>query len=199
MSSGSSSTSITLGNSVPNYVELAALIVPQRKLGVKDKLRRACPFLPMPLFLGWDMDPKDEDVPPDTTVPGLLLSDIESGATRTVTARWMHALYKHTVDTQEAGTLVMHFSEAGYTTQFGWAHTLVLVTFLLQFSTILFAMMNGQKREGWLLLVAGLIRIGEGIFASVYPKHQGPRVRDTATLRYCGDRQCAANFKLRHA
>ncbi|KAJ6494362.1 hypothetical protein C8R45DRAFT_927559 [Mycena sanguinolenta] len=185
MSAGSPSSSIQFGNSVPNYVELAALVVPQRKLGVKDKLRRACAFLPMPLSLGWDFDPKDEDVPLDSTVPGLLLSDIESGATRAVTAHWMHALYKHTVDTHKPGTFVIHLAEAGYTTHFGWAHTLVLVTFLLQFSTILFAMIHGQKREGWLLLGAGMIRIGEGIFVSMYPKYRDPRINNPTKSRYC--------------
>ncbi|KAF8193864.1 hypothetical protein K438DRAFT_826599 [Mycena galopus ATCC 62051] len=183
MSSDSANSPIPLGNSVANYVELAALVVPQRKLGVKDRLRPACTFLPMPLSLGWDADPKDDEAPPDSMVPGLLLSDMESGATRLVTARWMHALYKHTVETQKAGTLVMHLREAGYTAQFCWAHTVILVTFLLQFLAILVAIMHGQRREGWIMLTGGLIRIGEGIFAWAVPKYQAPRTRDS--LRYC--------------
>ncbi|KAJ7897653.1 hypothetical protein B0H14DRAFT_3425010 [Mycena olivaceomarginata] len=173
----------SLGNSLANYVELAALIVPQRKLGVKDRLRRACPFLPMPLSLGWDDDPKEDEAAPDSTVPGLLLSDMKSGATRFVTARWMYSLYKHTVDTQKPGTLVMHLREADYTAQFGWAHGLILATFLLQFSVILVAMMYGKQREAWLLLAAGVIRIGEGIFAWAYPKYRNPRTRPET--RYC--------------
>ncbi|KAJ7611978.1 hypothetical protein DFH06DRAFT_153228 [Mycena polygramma] len=184
MSSSGSSTPITL-DSIPNYVELAALIVPQRKLGVKDRLRRAMPFLPMPLSLGWDADPGDEERPDDSWVPGLLLSDIKSGATRHVTARWMHTLYKHTQDNQKPGTLVMHLHEAGYTAHFGWPHALVLLTFLLQFSVVPFAMMYRHKREGWLLLAAGLIRIGEAIYAWVCPKHRLPRSEYRAAPRYC--------------
>lgn len=172
-------------SSVANYVELAALVLPSRQLGINDKLRRACPFLPMPLSLGWDTDPGDEETPPDSTVRGLYLSDIKSGATRLVTARWMHALYKHTQDVQEPGTLVMHLHEAGFTTQFGWAHALVLGTFLLQSSVVLFALILGQRREGWLLLAAGLIRLGEALFSWVYPRYQDPRDKYREQPRYC--------------
>ncbi|KAF8193868.1 hypothetical protein K438DRAFT_1828190 [Mycena galopus ATCC 62051] len=182
-SSPQDSSNIITASSVASYVELAALVIPQRKLGLKDKLRRACAFLPMPLSLGWDADPEEEEAPPDSTVPGLLLSDMGSGATRFVTARWMHSLYKNTVETQKPGTFVVHLREAGYTTKIGWAHAVILVTFLLQFSIILVAMMYGQHREGWLLLAGGLIRIGEGIFAWAYPKYRDPRTRNSP--RYC--------------
>ncbi|KAJ6527036.1 hypothetical protein B0H19DRAFT_1385485 [Mycena capillaripes] len=139
----------------------------------------------MPLSLGWDTDPGDEETPPDSTVRGLWLSDIKSGATRLVTARWMHALYKHTQEVQEPGTFVMHLREAGFTTQFGWAHALVLGTFLLQSSVVLFALMLGKRREGWLLLAAGLIRIGEALFSWAYPRYQGPRDTYREQPRYC--------------
>ncbi|KAF7338942.1 hypothetical protein MVEN_01970400 [Mycena venus] len=172
-------------SSVTNYVELAALVLPPRQLGVKDKLRRACPFLPMPLSLGWDTHPDDEEAPPGSTVRGLYLSDIKSGATRLVTASWMHALYKHTQDVQKPGTLVMHLREAGFTTQFSWVHTLVLGTFLLQSSVVLLALMIGQQREGWLLLAAGLIRISEALFAWAYPKYEDPRSTYREQPRYC--------------
>ncbi|KAJ6548665.1 hypothetical protein B0H19DRAFT_1379037 [Mycena capillaripes] len=122
----------------------------------------------MPLSLGWDADPGDEEPTPDSTVPGLLLSDIKSGATRL-----------------EPGTLVMHLHEAGYSAQFGWAHGLVLGTFLLQLSVVLFAMIYGQRREGWLLLAGGLIRIGEGIFAWACPKYREPRAAFRDAPRYC--------------
>ncbi|KAJ7728509.1 hypothetical protein B0H16DRAFT_1734659 [Mycena metata] len=32
----------------------------------------------MPLSLGWDADPRDDEAPPDWTIPGLMLSDIGS-------------------------------------------------------------------------------------------------------------------------
>jgi hypothetical protein len=150
----------------------------------------------MPLSLGWDTDPGDEETPPDSTIPGLLLSDIGTGATRLVTARWMHALYKHIQDTQRPGTLVLHLHEASYTARFSWAHALILGALLLQFLVIPVAMLHGQQREGWLLLAAGLIRIGEGVFAWAYPMYREPRMTypkrradplsdDTAPLRYC--------------
>ncbi|KAJ7034461.1 hypothetical protein C8F04DRAFT_573759 [Mycena alexandri] len=179
------SSPIPLGNSIANYVELAALVLPERKLGIKERMRSACAFLPMPLSLGWDTDPGDEEAPPDSTIPGLMLSDMSSGATRLVTARWMHALYKHIVDTQNPGTIVMHLQEAGYTAHFGWAHIVICATFLLQFWSIIFAMTHGQRREGLLLLAAALLRILEGIFAWAYPKYRPPRSEETATARYC--------------
>ncbi|KAJ7729927.1 hypothetical protein B0H16DRAFT_1585983 [Mycena metata] len=177
------SSPIPLGNSIPNYVELAALILPERKLGIKERMRGACAFLPMPLSLGWDIDPGDEEVPPDSTIAGLMLSDMGSGATRLVTARWMHRLYKHTVDTQDPGTIVMQLQEADYTAHFGWAHMVICATFLLQFSSTMFAMAHGQRREGLLLLGAALIRIFEGLFAWACPKYRPAREADTA--RYC--------------
>ncbi|KAJ7131165.1 hypothetical protein C8R44DRAFT_774438 [Mycena epipterygia] len=183
--SASSSGPLTLGDSIPNYVELAALVVPQKKLGIKEKLRRACGYLPMPLSLGWDADAGDEEAPHDSTVPGLLLSDIASGATRLVSARWMHALYKHTMDTQPPGTMVMHLREAGYTTEFRWPHAMILATFLVQLSFVLFAMTHGQRREGWLLLAGGFIRISEGVIAWMYPQYRDPRSDDTVIPRYC--------------
>ncbi|KAJ7083427.1 hypothetical protein C8R44DRAFT_903839 [Mycena epipterygia] len=179
------STTILPGNSLQKYVELAALVVPQRKLGLRDRIRRACGFLPMPLSLGWDSDPEDEDFPVDSQVPGLLLSDIASGATRVVTAHWMHALYKHIVDTHDAGTIALHLQEAGYTTQFGWGHTMLLSTFVIQLSFILFAITHNQRREGWLILAAGLIRISEGLLAWAHPKHEDPRATDRVSPRFC--------------
>ncbi|KAJ7736196.1 hypothetical protein DFH07DRAFT_779747 [Mycena maculata] len=163
MSSDSSSSSqvITLGNSIPDYVELAVLIISARKPGIAYKLRCACGFLPMPLSLGWDADPGDEEAPPDFTVPGLLLSDMGSGATRLITARWMHALYKHTVDTQRPGTMVIHLTEAAYTARFGWPHSVVLTSFFFQLLVLSLTMEHGLRREAWLLLGAICIHIFE--------------------------------------
>ncbi|KAJ7181211.1 hypothetical protein C8R46DRAFT_1320001 [Mycena filopes] len=183
--SSDSSGSPPTGNSIANYVELAALVLPERKLGLKERLRRTCSFLPMPLSLGWDADPGDEEAPPDSTVPGLMLSDIGSGATRLVTARWMHALYKHTVETRKPGTIVIHLEEAGYTARLGPMHAVILLTFLLQVLCIPFAMFQGQHREGLLLLAAVFIRLLEGAFAWAYPKYEPPRSEESATARYC--------------
>ncbi|KAJ6626140.1 hypothetical protein B0H10DRAFT_2211331 [Mycena sp. CBHHK59/15] len=173
------------GNALPNYVELAAIVIPPRKLGLPERIRPACTFLPMPLSLGWDADPGEEELPADATVPGLLLSDIGSGATRPVTARWMHALYKHAVETHPAGSLVMHLREAGFTRTFGWAHALLLATFSIQLTLVLFAMTHGQRREGWLVFAGGLIRVFEAALAWACPRHRAPRSEERDAPRYC--------------
>ncbi|KAJ7197762.1 hypothetical protein GGX14DRAFT_470778, partial [Mycena pura] len=178
-------SSLPFGNTVANYVELAAIVIPPGKHGLRDRLRRACGFLPMPLALGWDADPRDEEAPQDSTVPGLMLSDIGSGATRLVTAHWMHALYKHTLE-KPPGTIVMFLREAGYTTHFGWPHALILGAFLLQLAIVPVVLARGQRREGLLLLVAALIRICEGAWAWAFPQFRPPRAdRNRLAPRYC--------------
>ncbi|KAJ6626143.1 hypothetical protein B0H10DRAFT_2211334 [Mycena sp. CBHHK59/15] len=172
-------------NALPIYVELTAIVIPPRKLGLPDRIRPACTFFPMPLSLGWDANPGEEELPADATVPGLLLSDIGSGATRLVTARWMHELYKHAVETHPPGTLVMHMREAGFTHTFGWAHALLLATFSIQLTLVLFAMTHGQRREGWLVFAGGLIRVFEAVLAWAYPRHRAPRSEHRDAPRYC--------------
>ncbi|KAJ7754576.1 hypothetical protein B0H16DRAFT_1722755 [Mycena metata] len=180
-----STASPTLRNSVSNYIELAALVIPQKKTGISHRLRGACAVLPMPLSLGWDADSGDDEAAPDPIVPGLLLSDVGSGATRHVTARWMHSLYKHILETQKPGTYIIHLREASYTQYFGRAHSLLLLAFLLQLSFILFLLVQGQRRDGWLLIAAALIRIFEGILHWAFPEYRDPRTNETAIARYC--------------
>ncbi|KAJ7214199.1 hypothetical protein C8J57DRAFT_1601727, partial [Mycena rebaudengoi] len=147
----------------PNFLQLAALVVPQRRLGLRSSLGRACAFLPMPLCLGWDTDPTGDDSPPDILVPGLLLSDIASGATRMVEAPWMHALYKHGRETYSPGTVVVNLREAGYTSRLGIPHIAMLTTLIAQIIVIVTFMAYGNTREGALLLAASAIRILEGV------------------------------------
>ncbi|KAF8168837.1 hypothetical protein K438DRAFT_1856212 [Mycena galopus ATCC 62051] len=179
--SGSSSAlpSITnppvLAKTVADYIELASLVIPARKLGMPERFRAACNFLPMPLSLGWDTDRREEHLDPDTLVSGLLLSDIDSGATRIVTASWMHALYKNILDHNRPGVIVLELQEAGYTRTFGWGHAFLASTFAIQLTFVLFAMTHGAKREGCLLLTACLVRIGEGLVARAFPRHRAPR------------------------
>ncbi|KAJ7724371.1 hypothetical protein B0H16DRAFT_1698695 [Mycena metata] len=184
-SPNSSNSPLPSGDATANYVELAALILPGRNLGIKERLRSACAFLPMPLSLGWDADPADEEAPPESTVLGLMLSDMEPGAKRQVTARWMHSLYRHTMGTQKPGTIFMQLQEANYTAHFGWAHGVICAMFLLQSWFIIIAITHGQRREGLLLLAAALIRVFDGIFAWAYPRYRAPRSEVSATDRYC--------------
>jgi hypothetical protein len=131
----------------------------------------------MPLCLGWDTDPTGDDSPPDIIVPGLLLSDIASGATRVVEAPWMHALYKHGRETYSPGTVVMNLREAGYTARLGIPHIAMLTTLIVQILVVVIFMVHGSTREGALLLAAGAIRILEGVFAWKYPAYRPPRTQ----------------------
>ncbi|KAJ7748943.1 hypothetical protein B0H16DRAFT_1552287, partial [Mycena metata] len=166
----------------PNFLELAALVVPQRNLGLKHSLRRACRFLPMPLCLGWDADPAGEQSSPDIMVAGLLLSDMASGATRAVEAPWMHALYKRSTGVHPPGTIVMSLREAGYTSKFGFPHAVIVGTLFVQMFVVLVFLVHGHMREGILLVAAGVIRIVEGFLAWTYPTHRPPRAQQQ---RFC--------------
>ncbi|KAF8175685.1 hypothetical protein K438DRAFT_1847524, partial [Mycena galopus ATCC 62051] len=157
-----------LAKTVADYIELASLVIPARNLRMPERFRAACKFLPMPLSLGWDTDRREEHLGPDTRVSGLLLSDIDSGATRIVTASWMHALYKNILDHNRLGRLDTRGRLAG-------PITFLASTFAIQLTFVLFAMRHGAKREGCLPLTACLIRIGEGLVARAFPRHRAPR------------------------
>lgn len=64
------------------FLEFAILAIPQRKMSIREMLRRAFGFLPMPLSLGWQPNPLDPDYPPEGLVKGLVISDIQPDATR---------------------------------------------------------------------------------------------------------------------
>lgn len=164
-----------LAKTVSDYIELASLVIPARKLGIPERFRAACSFLPMPLSLGWDTDRGEEQLDPDAVVSSLLLSDMGSGATRFVTASWMHALYKNIIDNNRPGVIVLELQEAGHTRTFGWGHAFIASTFAIQMTFVLFAMTHGGKREGCLLLIACLVRVGESLVARAFPRHRAPR------------------------
>src|SRR5438128_728498 len=99
-----------------NYLEVVVLIIPEHRTvsSLKQKLRAACAFLPMPLTIGWERDPLEETVASNVlegTVPGLLLSDPRTGATRPVQALWMHALYEHSLELQPRGVVRVGLKE----------------------------------------------------------------------------------------
>ncbi|KAJ7197755.1 hypothetical protein GGX14DRAFT_667487 [Mycena pura] len=96
--------------------------------------------------------PQRQETPHDLAVPRIMLSDIGSGATRLVTARWTHTLHKHIVEKQPPGTIVTLLREADYTAHFDWPHALILGAFLLQLAAVPVAMAFGQRSEGLLLL-----------------------------------------------
>ncbi|KAF8646747.1 hypothetical protein AX16_007074 [Volvariella volvacea WC 439] len=167
-----------LPTSFSNFVELAATVIPKRSKALRQQLRGACGFLPMPMSLGWEMDPLQEEVPADLLVPGLMLTDIASGATRRVEALWMHILYRSMLEEHPMRTTLIHLHEVGFTWRFGLTHTAVLACIVLQFLMALVAAGIGQKRESLLIFFGIFLRILEGQYALAYPRVRPPRYVD---------------------
>jgi hypothetical protein len=107
-----------------NYVEAAAMMMPKRMTGIKHMLHPACKHLPMPMSMGWQENPVDDDYPQCLLVPGLQLSDIDSNATRPVVAPWMHALYSMTHDNQPSGVTEVKLEDAHFAKPFTWQYFL---------------------------------------------------------------------------
>ena len=158
-----------------SYVQLAAIMVPRRKTGLKQMLRPACPYIPMPLSLGWHSNPLESDYSPEDLVPDLSLTDIGSGATRRVVAPWMHALYKHTWDAQPSGVSLMHLKEAQFTIVPGWQHVAIWGVLLVQFSLGLYAFGRRQQKQGAILLIGLVLHILEGVYTWAFPRDFPPR------------------------
>ncbi|ESK93927.1 hypothetical protein Moror_12975 [Moniliophthora roreri MCA 2997] len=170
-----------------NTVELAALLIPGRNLGVKQQLRVAIPYLPIPLCLGWGQNiaeeqKRDQIAPPDEAVPGLVLTHIASGATRAVRAPWMHHLYSQVLDemnttgTRRSKGVTFYIEEAGYSSQITFPHYVVVAILLVQLLVGVYAVSRGcQFREGLLILTGLVIRIAEGVLARQFPFYEPPR------------------------
>ncbi len=159
---------------MPNYTELAAQVIPQTKTGLPFRLRSACGYLPMPLYMGWDTESLT-DAPDSTTIPHLKLTDMLSGATREIQASWMHALYKHTSSCHDGVTL-LHLKEAGYSSQFSWQHVVIVATLTVQLGLALYGFVGEQEREGWIILLGLFTRGWEGLITWAYPATLHPRI-----------------------
>ncbi|KAK0480393.1 hypothetical protein IW261DRAFT_131196 [Armillaria novae-zelandiae] len=159
---------------MPDYTELAAQVIPQTKTGLPIRLRSACAYLPMPLYMGWDTDSLT-DTSDSTTIPHLKLTDMLSGATREIQASWMHALYKHT-SSRHDGVTLLHLKEAGYSSQVSWPHIVIVATLTVQLGFALYGFFEGQEREGWIILLGVLTRFWEGLIAWAYPATRRPRI-----------------------
>ncbi|KAK0470109.1 uncharacterized protein EV420DRAFT_1473210 [Desarmillaria tabescens] len=159
---------------MPNYTELAAQVIPQTKTGLPFRLRSACGYLPMPLYMGWDTDSLT-DMSDSTSIPHLKLTDMLSGATRDVQASWMHALYKHTSSCHDGVTL-LRLKEAGYSSQLSWQHVAIVATIIIQLGLALYGIIGGQEREGWVILLGLFARGLEGAVAWAYPATLPPRI-----------------------
>jgi hypothetical protein len=165
-----------------NHVEVAAMMMPKRMTGIKHMLRPACQYLPMPLSMGLQDNSIDDDYPQRLLVGGLLLTDIDSGATRTVVAPWMHALYSMTHENQPSGVTEIKLEEAHFAMSFTWQHKAVLGVLCFQTILGLLAFTRSQRREGTLILLGILLQILEGYYAWKYPTHRTPRA--AAKARY---------------
>ncbi|KAJ3562917.1 hypothetical protein NP233_g9279 [Leucocoprinus birnbaumii] len=158
-----------------SYIEVTATMMPKRTVGLKHMLRPACHFLPMPMSLGWQEDPIDDDYPQRLLLPGLQLTDIDSGATRTVVAPWMHALYSMTYEELPSGVMEVQVEEAQFTNVFDWQHLAVVCVLCIQGLVGLWALAHSQRREGALILLGITLQLLEGYFAFKFPKYKEPR------------------------
>ncbi|KAK0470101.1 uncharacterized protein EV420DRAFT_1634528 [Desarmillaria tabescens] len=157
-----------------NYVELAAQVVPQNKTGLAFRLRPACGYLPMPLYMGWDTDSLT-DAPDSTNIPHLKLTDMLSGATREIQAPWMHALYTRTSSCRNGVTL-LYLKEVGYSSRLSWRHTVIVMALAIQLGLAVYGFVGGQEREGWIILLGLIVRVLEGVVAWAYPTTLPPRI-----------------------
>lgn len=158
------------------FLELAVSVIPQRKTGIREILRPACNHLPVPLSLGWQSNPLEDDYPDDGFVKGLAISDIASGATRPVVAPWMHALYNETWEKQPVGVTMIQLKEAHFSATFGWRHRVLIAALSAQIGYALYGLTAGQAREGYLALLGVIIQICEGLYVSKFPKYLPPRL-----------------------
>jgi len=161
--------------SSPDYVEVAATILPKRMIGLKHMLRPACRFLPMPMSLGWQENPIDDDYPQRLLVQGLQLTDISSGATRTVIAPWMHALYTMTSEEHPTGVMEVRLKEPRFASTFTWQHFAVLCVLSIQVILGILAISKFQIREGTFILLGILLQLAEGYYAWKFPVYKNPR------------------------
>lgn len=164
------------GTPFSKFLELAVSVIPQRKIGTREMLRPAFGSLPMPLSLGWQPNPLDPDYPPDGLVKGLLISDIASGATRSVEAPWMHTLYNKTWEERPTGVTMIQLKEAHFTARFGWRHRSLIAALFIQIALAIYGIVAHQVREGCLVFLGIFIQICEGLYVSKFPKYQPPRL-----------------------
>ncbi len=168
-------SNLGLNEASPNDVEVAATMMPKRMTGIKHMLRPACRFLPMPMSLGWQENPIDDDYPQRLLIQGLQLTDINSGATRTVTAPWMHALYTMTYEEQPCGVVEVKLQEAQFTQSFFWQHLAALCVLAIQAILGFWAFGHHEFREGAFVLLGVSLQIMEGYFAWKFPVYRDPR------------------------
>lgn len=161
--------------SSPDYVEVAATILPKRMIGLKHMLRPACRFLPMPMSLGWQENPIDDDYPQPLLIQGLQLTDISSGATRTVIAPWMHALYTMTSEEYPHGVVEVRLEEPQFASSFTWQHLAVLCILFIQAILGILAISKLHSREGIFILFGIFLQLLEGYYAWLFPKYRNPR------------------------
>ncbi|KAF7762211.1 hypothetical protein Agabi119p4_8804 [Agaricus bisporus var. burnettii] len=165
-----------------NYVEVAAMMMPKRMTGIKHMLRPACKYLPMPMSMGWQDNPADDDYPQSLLIRGLQLTDVDSGATRAVIAPWMHALYRMSYENQPSGVTEIKLEDTQFAGSSSWQHKAVLGVLCFQCFLGFLAFARQQRREGTLILLGIFLQMAEGYYAWKYPTHRPPRA--VAKARY---------------
>lgn len=160
----------------PKFAEAAAMMMPKSLTGIKHTLRPACGFLPMPMTLGWQEDPMDDDYPSRLLVPGLQLTDIESGATWAVIAPWMHALYTMTYEGQPVGVTEIELEEAQFTESFTTQHYVVLCVLCAQGVFGIWAWKHHEFRECAFIFLGIFLQVMEGCLVWIFPIYRAPRL-----------------------
>lgn len=171
-------TTLFTRESIPDFVELGAMVVPRRMIGIKHMLRPACRFIPLPLVMGWQDSLLDDDYPKSNLVSGLRLTDVASGATRAVAAPWMHALYTAVEDSRPKSRVVeVELTEPWpqFTQTFTWQHAALLSTFLIQGVLGVWALSRNNIREGSLVIAGLFLQVLAGLYEWKFPSFERPR------------------------
>ncbi|TDL17316.1 hypothetical protein BD410DRAFT_794483 [Rickenella mellea] len=184
-SEAQSSTSMSVnGSGFANYIELAAVLVPQSKSEskLKQKLRWGCSFVPIPFSLGSYLGSSGDNGSTETMDPGLLLTDIASGATRNVRVAWMNSLYDHMRSSRlgkDVRVSVLHLNEIGLWDDcgFGWPHIVLFNAFIIQVVLAVYALnYDHHARDGLLILAGLLVRVLQGVYDWYFPLSKPPRM-----------------------
>ncbi|KIJ45913.1 hypothetical protein M422DRAFT_29557 [Sphaerobolus stellatus SS14] len=161
-----------------SYLEFFLANIPRKDGSLKHILRATHAYLPMPLGVGWNPNSIQSEYPKDCMVDNLLLTDIESGGTRSVVAPWMHALYKDSKKKNGSNSSVfVKFGETNFEAG-EWPVVAVMAILLAQFGVAQYALHHGCTRDATMLVIGIILQIMEGLGSYLYPKYYSPRRSD---------------------
>jgi hypothetical protein len=159
-----------------NYQSMELLLanIPRDDTRIKHVLRAAYPFMPMPLTIGWNPSFTPTEYPKDCKVNGLVLTDIDSGATRPVHAPWMHALYKESKKVYGYSTVFVKLREVNFGSQELTCLALLGILFS-QIGATHYAFTSGHTRDAFMLAAGISLQVMDGFLSHCFPKYKPPR------------------------